>query len=791
MTKKQWTTEAQRTWLQAKIPSYLKAKDDKVTRDFLNTTWDEFIAEFPASTPTADEVAKADGNLDAAKAEDTKDINNKFKNWFNNHTRPTTSGTGARGQVLDLSAGPKLVQAWQAYQNLCWETELRKRVDVEWNQFTADLPEGTKPPKTKFAFRNEKVRQWYQELSPEMKGTVEEHCLVIKEKGISDEEDLNRTYQSSIDKLPRTLQTVADSIHKQTGWNVSIFVGGPSPRLDGQISALIYHHGKTLKEKDFEAYLEDKDSEGGYMVYGDLTASFDNFLHASFSEEMCQRRALIGEDDEGSKTPNGSRSLSSGPQLCEYEKTKAQNITVNTAILAELGLSKGDNSAKKRQPKKRVRKEKGKEQPARRSERQPSASRESNSNSDAQLRTLASVTVTTVTPQASTSATGPPTPGASTPTSPSMVNQSMPIPPIQPKLSTSELIMLTLTTVSLDDTHLIRFSHSPEALHVPLPRNSTIVSHSLSTALQTMPASPHHAVSPAAHDACPEISESSTNGEAADSPESVKPLVAAGIQDDAAAAVDVEMADGSLAVQDMLDDAAAANIANVETGDGSVAEVVHDAVWYTDWLQFFQSSSSNEKWVKLVSQWLQFESLKPPACRNLPAKGRPEEVHWWNKRGKSFDHMPAIKTPVEFGTIWWGWWQGMQPSWRKGNINEPLCCVAPKDAEWSHLCYGNTNGLAIIVMTLAWWIRAIAPDELGDVKHSPLFDAFADVGWILSEVSSLTSSCPEANSSINDSSPLLTESFPTTSNNKPSLKRSSPPADSNEPALKRSRLVVG
>ncbi|KIL56673.1 hypothetical protein M378DRAFT_88983 [Amanita muscaria Koide BX008] len=195
MTKKQWTTEAQRTWLQAKIPSYLKAKDDKVTRDFLNTTWDEFIAEFPASTPTADEVAKADGNLDAAKAEDTKDINNKFKNWFNNHTRPTTSGTGARGQVLDLSAGPKLVQAWQAYQNLCWETELRKRVDVEWNQFTADLPEGTKPPKTKFAFRNEKVRQWYQELSPEMKGTVEEHRLVIKEKGISDEEDLNRTYQ--------------------------------------------------------------------------------------------------------------------------------------------------------------------------------------------------------------------------------------------------------------------------------------------------------------------------------------------------------------------------------------------------------------------------------------------------------------------------------------------------------------------------------------------------------------------------------------------------------------------
>lgn len=40
---------------------------------------------------------------------------------------------------------------------------------------------------------------------------------------------------SAIDKLPRTLATVAESIVEQTGWSVSLLVGGPSPKLNGKI----------------------------------------------------------------------------------------------------------------------------------------------------------------------------------------------------------------------------------------------------------------------------------------------------------------------------------------------------------------------------------------------------------------------------------------------------------------------------------------------------------------------------------------------------------------------------
>ena len=38
-----------------------------------------------------------------------------------------------------------------------------------------------------------------------------------------------------IDKLPRTLATMGESLMQQTGWYVTIMAGGPSPEHDGMI----------------------------------------------------------------------------------------------------------------------------------------------------------------------------------------------------------------------------------------------------------------------------------------------------------------------------------------------------------------------------------------------------------------------------------------------------------------------------------------------------------------------------------------------------------------------------
>ena len=43
-----------------------------------------------------------------------------------------------------------------------------------------------------------------------------------------------------IEKLPRTLATIGESIMEQTGWHVTIMVGGPCPDNDGTIMTYLY-----------------------------------------------------------------------------------------------------------------------------------------------------------------------------------------------------------------------------------------------------------------------------------------------------------------------------------------------------------------------------------------------------------------------------------------------------------------------------------------------------------------------------------------------------------------------
>lgn len=46
---------------------------------------------------------------------------------------------------------------------------------------------------------------------------------------------LTRLASRAIDMLPRTLTAIGESLMSQTGWNVSILMGGPTPDSDGLI----------------------------------------------------------------------------------------------------------------------------------------------------------------------------------------------------------------------------------------------------------------------------------------------------------------------------------------------------------------------------------------------------------------------------------------------------------------------------------------------------------------------------------------------------------------------------
>lgn len=48
------------------------------------------------------------------------------------------------------------------------------------------------------------------------------------------------SYCSAIHRLPRTLVVWGDTINKQTGWNITFLVGGPTPNQNGKIVTYMY-----------------------------------------------------------------------------------------------------------------------------------------------------------------------------------------------------------------------------------------------------------------------------------------------------------------------------------------------------------------------------------------------------------------------------------------------------------------------------------------------------------------------------------------------------------------------
>lgn len=116
--------------------------------------------------------------------------------WFHNHTRGSSSGTGKRG-LLNLQKKAKLLQPWQAYQNLYYSSKLKPLVDKAWEDYKAKFPVGVKPEKSRFVFGNEKVQSLYAVECQEVRELVEAHRQKLKEKGgtLSNSEEQNQSYQ--------------------------------------------------------------------------------------------------------------------------------------------------------------------------------------------------------------------------------------------------------------------------------------------------------------------------------------------------------------------------------------------------------------------------------------------------------------------------------------------------------------------------------------------------------------------------------------------------------------------
>ncbi|KIJ92075.1 hypothetical protein K443DRAFT_13876, partial [Laccaria amethystina LaAM-08-1] len=225
---------------------------------------------WPVPAPTDDEIRQW-GSAEIATAKLVKRAQERVVTWFHNNTRATSSSTGIRG-VLKLGANQKLLHGWQAYQHLYYES-FKADIESEYESYIKECEVTKEKPKTRFEFRNEACQKRFAEETEEVKAEVEEYQVKLRD-GLDtnlpkDSHSRNKEIQCAIEKLPRTLDKIGQSIADQTKWQVMIIVGGPTPHLNGKLTTLICHFGKTTDGKTFEEFL----GHDGY--YQHLESTFE------------------------------------------------------------------------------------------------------------------------------------------------------------------------------------------------------------------------------------------------------------------------------------------------------------------------------------------------------------------------------------------------------------------------------------------------------------------------------------------------------------------------------------
>ncbi|KAM6491452.1 hypothetical protein JOM56_013021 [Amanita muscaria] len=687
MTRRTWCTLEQRTWFDDLLAAFVKAKETKGTTDFIADTCTKYAAKWPLDPPTEKELADAGDEKKAAERKIYESLEclaqlvstQRIKNWFNNHTRAWAPGVGSC-KVLNLRAARKLMQPWQAYQSLYWENELKEKVNAAWITYTAGLQEGMKLDMTKFQLRNAKIQQWYAEVSPDVKLKVEEHRQNMKAKGLLGNSE-NRGFQRAIDKLLRTLQTAAEALARQTGWHVSIIVGGPTPRLTGQLRTLAVHHGATQGGLNFEQYLD-------HDYTSRIITSFDDFLLESFDEEKRLARAIETQDDlseesdqdgEPEPTPESSNKKS------DYELTREANIIRNKELLAELGLLEDSNLTKEggegKSTKTRTRKKKDKSNMSaepRRSGRGKKTDRTTDISSSSNLAVNDSVAMNdnpTLSKGSAQHQTGPDNPPSITVTTTTQRHEQ----------GLREQADTTLASLRPDfpnpSSPSARFPSVEDVTGQGSGNGETVVDKGTSgnTLIDVVDKAKVPAVDIAA-------------------------AVATTVVDsDTAAAVATTVVDMDVAMEDMEEGLRAS------------------APWFRVWLKFFQGVSRDERWLGLIARWIRYEYLEPDEGR-VPATLRPEEIDWWIKRGRPMDNF--LKQETRPNLVRRG---------EAGGKGESLLKEVPSEADWTQIIQGGPLGLALVVMTLAWWITATKDDE-GLFTGTNLSAAITDVGWVLEKL---------------------------------------------------------
>ncbi|KAJ7716424.1 hypothetical protein B0H16DRAFT_1741235 [Mycena metata] len=326
MAPRSWATTEQIAWLQTWMAEFIRRQAEHKLHLFWPAMLEAWVRKWPehaalglplpsdatARALTADELATVGAAI--------KERKNKLENWFRNQRNkvnrvngggPTAASgsTAARIQTMFSFAAPKkhrVHQPVEIFQRRNPQFVKLALTDAGYDALTSEPDEaddftdestGT-PEALKKSLRSQRMRlrtrvvsALWQDVNDEEKAAV--MAEVEKEKAAlrkEEEEAENRAertaaeYQDGIDALDSVFTDVHKAAYKAAGWVGMTIVGGPNPRMDGEMSLKIICFGETPSGNDFEQCCVNFED--------DVVKPFEGFVQMCFTAQQCASRSM-------------------------------------------------------------------------------------------------------------------------------------------------------------------------------------------------------------------------------------------------------------------------------------------------------------------------------------------------------------------------------------------------------------------------------------------------------------------------------------------------------------------
>ncbi|KAH6904238.1 hypothetical protein BKA70DRAFT_1432445 [Coprinopsis sp. MPI-PUGE-AT-0042] len=727
-----WTDdhEGALDFLSDMLPDYILAQEQKkpLKDGFYRNATAKFKAKFP-QVPTSQEIQKY-GQEQAQEIVD-KRLFSRICQWFPNNTRPgsrvcrlakfespppqlerpesRTRGRRSRQKFsqscIQIMPAKRKLQPLQAYSKLFFKDDVRDAYLAARDKYVEECKSTNTAPSQEIAFRNQWLKERLESESDEVKTQVEEYRRSeSKETGDEDSATRNGRFARNIPKLPKTLEGICQSIHDETGFVVSITVGGPHPMYGGKLVTLSRHFGKTHSGQTYEEFV-------GETEYDHQLAAFDDFLQEKFDEsdrKECTLDTKEGpvkyhdiedasdnedddagedgdeeEDDEQGRSTetNDSKLVAKQPkrsatgQLSEYELAREKKIAENQALIATLGLNRGasktitSTSAKvDKRPKKKTADRPGGTQGEDVSEKD--RGQEEGSSSSRSISDLPS--------------TPSPTSEASKTTPKPVVNT------IDPPSTTS-----TDLSTGGGDANGVGAAIIAEEPGAGSNGNGVNMSSD--------------------HDVTEDVEMASMANKTTQKP-------------DGAPSKESELDKSQVKPVDP-----AAIVADTDASNSTTEYPIPPhlaSLW-----EYLVGINALALWKDLLHCYLKFESTAPPSG-SMPTTVRPSEVALWMKRHRKAA-TPREVEREDFGPRVLTWWHALQPTWRiPASTSTPGMYKRDEEGSLDCLRKGGPSGIFLIVLAIGWWISAHGDEEIS----AGVTEILEDVTWVLTQLSGGTTS---------------------------------------------------